>query len=76
MIRFKATGEMIHQLPADKSSMDSSTNLVWQGIMHLVRMQNFPKTIISHPLIRTHTCAYQGVRNVSFLENVAYVLNV
>ena len=38
-------------------------------------------TIISHPrppppsLIRTFTCAYQGVRNVSFSENVAYVLN-
>ena len=26
-------------------------------------------------LIRTRTCAYQGVRNVSFSENVAYVLN-
>ena len=33
-------------------------------------------TIISHPpsLIRTFTCAYQGVRNVSFSKNVAYVL--
>ena len=27
------------------------------------------------PLIRTRTCAYQGVRNVSFSEYVAYVLN-
>ena len=26
-------------------------------------------------LTRTRTCAYQGVRNVSFLENFAYVLN-
>ena len=25
--------------------------------------------------IRTRTCAYQGVRNVSFPENFAYVLN-
>ena len=25
--------------------------------------------------IRTRTCAYQGVRNVSFSENFAYVLN-
>ena len=25
------------------------------------------------PLIRTRTCAYQGVRNVSFSENFAYV---
>ena len=35
----------------------------------------FRKTNISNPLIRTHTCAYQGIRNVSFLENFAYVLN-
>ena len=33
------------------------------------------KTNISHPLIRTRTCAYQGERNVSFSENFAYVLN-
>ena len=26
-------------------------------------------------MIRTHTRAYQGVRNVSFSENFAYVLN-
>ena len=30
------------------------------------------KTNISNPLIRT--CAYQGVRNVSFWENFVYVL--
>ena len=34
----------------------------------------FRKTI-SNPLIRTRTCAYQGVRNVNFAENFAYVLN-
>ena len=45
------------------------------GIIHLVRTQNFSKTTISHPLIRTLTFAYQGVRNVSFSENFAYVLN-
>ena len=27
------------------------------------------------PLIRTRTCAYQGVKNVSFSVNVASVLN-
>ena len=27
------------------------------------------KTNISHPLIRTRTCTYQGLRNVSFSEN-------
>ena len=32
------------------------------GIIQLARMQNFP-------------CAYQGVRNVSFLKNVAHVRN-
>ena len=30
---------------------------------------------ISYPLIRIHACAYQGERNVSFTENLAYVLN-
>ena len=34
----------------------------------------FWKTNISNSLIRTRTCAYQGVRNVSFAKNVAYVL--
>ena len=27
---------------------------------------------ISYPLIRTRTCAYQGVRNVHFSENLPY----
>ena len=35
----------------------------------------FRKINISNPLIRTRTCAYQGVRNVSFSGNFAYVLN-
>ena len=35
----------------------------------------FRKTNISNPLIRTRTCAYQGVRNISFSENFPYVLN-
>ena len=30
--------------------------------------QNFQKTNITYPLIRTRTCAYQGVRNVYFSE--------
>ena len=34
----------------------------------------FLKTNIAYLLIRTHTCAYQGVKNVSFLGNVVYVL--
>ena len=35
----------------------------------------FQKTNISNPLIRTRTCAFLGVRNVSFSENFAYILN-
>ena len=34
-------------------------------------LQIFRKTNISYPLIRTRTCAYQGVRNVRFSENLA-----
>ena len=30
------------------------------------------KTNISYPLIHNHTCAYQGVRNVCFLENTRF----
>ena len=33
--------------------------------------QIYRKTNISYPLIRTRTCAYQGVRNASFSETVA-----
>ena len=36
----------------------------------------FSKTNISNPLIWTGMCMYQGVRNVSFLENFAYIRNV
>ena len=35
----------------------------------------FRKTIISYPLICTRVCAYQGVRYVSFSENIAHILN-
>ena len=49
-----------------------------KDIVRLVSAQNFPKTNISYPpppLIYTHACAYQWVRNDSFLEISAYVLN-
>ena len=46
-----------------------------QGTIHLVSAEIFRKTNISYPLIRTRTWAYQGVRNVSFSENLAYALN-
>ena len=35
----------------------------------------FRKTNISYLLIRTHTCKYPGVQNVSLLEGFAYLLN-
>ena len=35
----------------------------------------FRRTIISNPLIRTCTSAYQGGKNVSLSGNFAYVLN-
>ena len=38
--------------------------------------KSFRKTNNSKPLIRTHTFAYQGVRDISFSENFAYVLKV
>ena len=44
-------------------------------IIRLAQTQNFPKTNISYLLICTRTCEYQGVRNVSFSENCACVLN-
>ena len=37
--------------------------------------QIFRKTNIFYPLIRIRTCAYQGVRNVSFSKSFAYVLS-
>ena len=33
------------------------------------------KNNISNPLVRLRTCVYQGVRNISFLENFVYVFN-
>ena len=48
-----------------------SKMLLW---ISLVRMQNFPKNYHFLPSVRIGTCAYQGIRNISFLENFAYVL--
>ena len=44
------------------------------GIIYYVH-KVFRKTNFSNPLISTPTCVYQRVRNVSFLEYFAYVLN-
>ena len=45
------------------------------GIIHLVSAQIFLETNTSYTLIRTRTCAYQGLRNISFSENFAHVLS-
>ena len=45
-------------------------------ITHSVTTQSFPKNIsYKHRDMQTYECAYQGVRNVTFTENVEYVLN-
>ena len=49
------------------------TSTLGSSIQHVHKI--FRKTNIYYPLIRTRTCAYQRVRNVSFPENFAYVLS-
>ena len=44
----------------------------WSFIKYVRKI--FRKTNISYRLIRTRTCVYQGVRNISFSENFVYVL--
>ena len=44
-------------------------------VIILVRTQILRKINISYPLIHTRACTYQGIRNVNFSENFAYVLN-
>ena len=45
------------------------------GVIHLVRTQHFPKNYYFLPSdTHTYVCC-QGVRNVTFSENFAYVLN-
>ena len=39
------------------------------GVSRKQSMPDFPKN--EHSLIRTRTCGYHGVRNVSFSENLA-----
>ena len=50
--------------------------LLWYEVIHSVHTQDFPKNShFLHPDTYTPSCAYQGVRNVSFSENFAYILN-
>ena len=45
------------------------------GIIHLVRAQKLPKKLTFLPPYTQTYCAYQRVKNVSFLESFTYVLN-
>lgn len=45
-----------------------------QGLSKLYVRKIFQKSDITSPLIPTHTCAYQGVKNISFSEKFACVL--
>ena len=46
-----------------------------RGSFILYVREIFQKTNIFYPLICTSTCAYQEVKNVSFSESFAYILN-
>ena len=50
--------------------------MIHQGSFIQYVRRIFRKTDSSYPLIRTCTCACQGVRNISFSESLARVLNV
>ena len=55
--------------------MSLTGKFVYEPFIKYVR-KIFRKTNISNPLIRTRRCAYLGVRNVSFSENLTYVLRM
>ena len=74
-----------HSKKSSKASLFSNT-LCWylELIRFLISCKGptikyirkiFQKANISNTLIRTRTCMYQGVRNVSFSVNFAYLLN-
>ena len=54
-------------------SMKMILHILGSSIYYVHKM--FRKTDISYPLIRTRTCAYQVLRQFSFSENFASVLN-
>ena len=49
--------------------------LTWDGDDPFSTYQKISEKLTFSPLIRTRTCAYQGIRNVGFSENFANVLN-
>ena len=77
---FKRIGQCIKQIVhidfangAKNISMKKVSALKGSFIYYV--RKNFWKTNIPYPLFRTRLCAYQGVRNVSFSENSANVIN-
>ena len=54
------------------SLMRANRQRRWVFIQYVRKI--FQKTNISYPLISTLRSAYQGIRNVIFSENFAYVL--
>ena len=66
--RFKRVQVEVYSKPWQISKIELFVKWVFQeNKAH----QIFRETNISYPLIRTRTCAYQGVRNVCFSENLA-----
>ena len=45
------------------------------GIIHLAHTQSVLKTYDFLTLIRMSKCAYQRIRNITFSETFAYILN-
>ena len=64
-----------NEKPEVKNHLEASVNNYDRESPIYYVCKIFQKTNISYPLIRTRTCVYQGLRNVSFSENFAYVLN-
>ena len=53
------------ELSAERLSFSFSFLKGIKGFIHFVKTQNYVKNLLT----------YQGVRNISFLQNFAYVLN-
>ena len=73
---------MYREFLDDTSIFQCSSSIVRQkgesqnGGNKKTKETKFSKKInISYPLIRTHTCVYQGVRNVSYSENLEFIKN-
>ena len=76
VIRIKAVCVVLHSLSMISKNLNSSRMGKWLTAHLLSTYAKFSeKLTFLTPLISTHTCAYRGVRNVSFSENFAYVLN-